>query len=100
MLMDAAKMSAMIRMKKKKLLENPEVVTNDPMPAMNAQDVEDMKQKGRIEDTVMPDPKINADDTMMDMSASDAGTAGLTEDEKKRMGRLRMYMDTMDLSAK
>lgn len=100
MIMNASKMSEMIRMKKKKLMEDKEVVTNDPSPSMNAQDVEDMKQKGRIEDTVMADPKINADDTMMDMSASDAGTAGLTEDEKKRMARLRMYMDDMDLSGK
>lgn len=98
MFMNASKMSEMIRMKKKKLLENPEVVTNEPNPSMNAQDVEDMKQKGRIEETVMADPKINADDTMMAMSEADAGTAGLTAEEKTRMGRLRMYMDSMDIA--
>lgn len=98
MFMNASKMSEMIRMKKKKLLENPEVVTNEPNPSMNAQDVEDMKQKGRIEETVMADPKINADDTMMAMSEEDAGTAGLTAEEKTRMARLRMYMDSMDIA--
>ena len=34
---------------------------------------------------------------MMNMSESDAETIGLSDDEKKRMGRLRMYMDTLDL---
>lgn len=100
MLMDAAKISAMIRAKKKKILEDKEVVTNDPSPSMNAQDVEDQKQKGRIENTVQSDPKIDADDTMMAMGDSDAGTAGLTEAEKKRMGRLRSYIDMLDLSDK
>lgn len=97
MLMDAAKMSAMIREKKKKLLESPEVVTNSPMPEMNAQDVEDMKQKGRIEDTLKTPPKINSDDAIMDMSESEANNVGVSEDEKKRMGRLRMMLDAMDI---
>ena len=97
--MDAKKLSALIRDKKKKIMMGePEVGSSEPH-MINAQDVEDLKQKGRIEETVQADPKINADDTMMNMSESDAGTAGLTEDEKKRMARLRMYADGLDLGA-
>jgi hypothetical protein len=97
LLMDAKKLSQLIREKKKKLLEaDPDVVSSEPA-TMNAQDVEDQKQLGRIETTLDTPPKINADDTMMDMSETDAATAGLTEDEKKRMGRLSSYFDTLDL---
>lgn len=97
MLMDPKKMSEMIRMKKKKLLTSePDVVDSSPH-MMNAQDVEDNKQLGRIEATLDVPPKINSDDTVMDMSEGDAETIGLTADEKKRMGRLRSYFDKMDL---
>jgi hypothetical protein len=100
MIMDAKKLSAAIRAKKKMLKESsPEMIGTSPVPDMNAQDIEDLKQKGRIEETVGADPKINADDTVMAMSEHDAGTVGLTTDEAKRMGRLRSYIDTLDLSA-
>ena len=97
MLMDPKKMCEMIRMKKKKMMENPEVVNNDPAPEMNAQDVYDMKQTGRIESTLGTPEKINADDTMADMSQSEAENVGVTEEDKKRMVRLRGYIDTLDL---
>lgn len=98
MLLNPKKLSMMIREKKKKLLSSePEVGSSDPGFGMNAQDVEDEKQLGRIEATLNVPEKINADDTMMDESQGDADTVGLTDDEKKRMGRLRAYFDSMDL---
>ncbi len=95
MLMDAAKISEIIRMKKKKMLEaDPELIDTSPTPDMNAQDVYDLEQTGRIQSTLETPPKINADDTMMDETYDGVG---LSPEEKKRMGRLRSYMDTMDL---
>lgn len=94
MLMDAAKLSAAIRMKKKKMLEaDPELIDTSPTPDMNAQDVYDMEQKGRIEETIMAPKKINADETMMNESYDGVG---LSPEEKARMGRLRSYMDSLD----
>jgi hypothetical protein len=95
MLMDAAKISEIIRMKKKKMLEaEPEMIGTSPVPDMNAQDVYDMEQKGRIEESIDAPHKINSDDAQMDMEYDGVG---LSPEEKKRMGRLRMYFDSMDL---
>lgn len=97
MLMDAKKMSELIRNKKKKIMESdPEVVDTDARPDMTPMDVHDMKMKARIEDTIDAPHKINAEDTAMDESDSDAMTAGLTAEEKTRMGRLRKYMDNLE----
>ena len=97
MLMDPKKMSEMIRMKKKKLIEaGPEVVDSEPA-GMNAQDVHDNKMLGRIEATLDVPMKSNSDEAMMDMSQSDADSVGLTDEEKKRMGRLRSYFDSQDM---
>jgi len=98
MLMDPKKLSQMIREKKKKLLESdPEVGSSEPA-TMNAQDVEDNKQLGRIEATLDVPEKINADDTTMDMSSEDADSVGLTAEEKTRMARLRAYMAKLDIA--
>ena len=98
MLMDAKMISQMIRMKKKKMLEaDPELIDTSPTPDMNAQDVYDMEQKGKIEGTLMTPPKINSDDAMMDMSEEESMNVGVSADEKKRMGRLRMYIDSLDV---
>lgn len=95
MLMDAAKISEIIRKKKKAMLEaDPEIIGTSPVPDMNAQDVYDMEQKGRIESTLDTPPKINADDTMM---AESYDGVGLSPEEKTRMGRLRSYMATLDI---
>ena len=95
MLPDAKKMSEMIRMKKKQRAEGGfDLVSNNPMPEMNAQDVHDTEQKGRIEETLDTPHKINADDTMMDETYDGVG---LSPEEKGRMDRLRKYMDGMDL---
>ena len=97
MLMDAAKISEAIRMKKKKMLEaSPEIADTSPVPDMNAQDVYDMEQKGRIEETIDAPHKINADDAMMDMKYDGVG---LSPEEKMRMGRLRSYLDGLDMDA-
>ena len=96
--MDAKMISQMIRMKKKKMLEaDPELIDTSPTPDMNAQDVYDMEQKGKIEGTLMTPHKINSDDAMMDMSEEESMNVGVSADEKKRMGRLRMYIDSLDV---
>lgn len=93
--MDAAQLSAAIRMKKKKMLEaDPELIGTSPVPDMNAQDVYDMEQKGRMESTLMTPPKINADDTMMNESYDGIG---VSPQEKARMPRLRAYLDSLDM---
>lgn len=95
MLMDAAKLSEVIRMKKKKMREaDPEIVDTSPVPDMNAQDVYDMEQKGRIESTIGAPKKINADDTMMDEKYDGIG---VSPEEKMRMPRLRAYLDSLDM---
>jgi hypothetical protein len=97
MLMDAAKLSEVIRNKKKKRDEGVDlqVGSTSPVPDMNAQDVYDKSQQGRIESTIDAPEKINADDTMNnDMYMG----VGLSEEEKKRMARLRNYMDGIDLA--
>lgn len=95
MLMNAAKLSEIIRMKKKKMLEaDPELMDTSPTPDLNAQDVYDLEQKGRIESTLMSPKKINADETMMDESYDGVG---ISPEQKMRMPRLRAYLDTLDL---
>lgn len=97
MLMNAAKISEVIRAKKKKMLEaEPEIADTSPTPDMNAQDVMEEQEKGRIESTLNSPHKINADDTVM---GQDMSQVGLSPEEKARMGRLREYFDSMDLSA-
>ena len=97
MLMNAAKISEIIRAKKKKLLEqDPEVGTSEPAE-MNAQVVEELKQKGRIEATLNSPAKINADDTNMDESPADANDVGVTPEQKTRMGRLRGFFAKLNI---
>lgn len=95
MLMDAKKISEVIRMKKKKMLEaDPEIIGTSPTPDMNAQDVYDLEQQGRIEETLMTPPKINADDTNME---NEYNGIGISPEEKKRMPRLRAFLDKLDV---
>lgn len=92
---DAKKMSEIIRMKKKQMKNaDPELIDTSPVPDMNAQDVYDTEQKGRIEETIDAPHKIDADETMMNESYDGAG---LSPDEKKRMARLKMYFDGMSI---
>lgn len=95
MLMDAAKLSAVIRMKRKKMMEaDPELIDTSPTPDMNAQDVYDLKQKGAIEETINAPHKINADDKFNEGYDG----VGISDEQKKRMPRLRAYLDTLDMS--
>jgi hypothetical protein len=99
MLMDPKKLSEIIRMKKKKMMmADPDVVSSEPHGFMNAQDVEDTKQLGRIETTLDVPDKSDSDETQMKESESDQATAGLTDEEKKRMGRLRKMFDMLDVA--
>lgn len=92
---DAKKLSEIIRMKKKEMKNaEPELIDTSPTPDMNAQDVYDTEIKGRIEGTLMSPKKIDADETMMN---NDYDGVGLSPDEKKRMGRLRSYLDSMNM---
>ena len=98
--MNASMISKAIREKKKKLMTSePEMIDTSPTPDLNAQDVYDLEQKGRIEGTLMTPKKINADLTNIDSEMAYDGV-GLSPEEKKRMGRLRMYMDGMELAGK
>ena len=99
MLMDPKKLSEIIRNKKKKMMmSEPDVASSEPHGFMNAQDVEDTKQLGRIEATLEVPPKSDSDESMAKMSSSDAETVGLTDDEKRRMGRLRSFMDMLEVA--
>lgn len=101
MIMDAKKLSMLIRNKKKKMMSaEPELVDVDYKPDMNPNDVQDLKMKSRIETTLDTPEKISAEDTDMAMSDEDEATMGLTSEEKTRMARLRAYIDTLDLDDK
>lgn len=93
--MDNKSLSEAIRMKKKKLMSSePEMVGTSPVPDMNAQDIYDVTQKGRIEETLDSPHKINAKDTNMEMSYQGVG---VSPEEKSRMGRLKAYFDKMGM---
>jgi hypothetical protein len=97
MLMDARKISEIIREKKKKaMMEDPELVHTDARPDMNPNEAYDMEQKGRIEETLDVPHKSNAEETEA-MEMSQGGNVGLSPEEKMRMERLRKYFDKMDL---
>ena len=87
-----------IRDKKKKMMTSePDFIDTSPTPDMNAQDIYDMEQHGRIEGTLMSEDKINADLTNIDAEEKYDGV-GLSPEDKMRMGRLRKYMDSLDMN--
>ena len=89
MLMDAAELSKVIRDKNKQMLEaKPELIDTSPTPDLNAQDVYELEQAGRIESTLNSPKKINADETMMNETYDGVG---VSPEQKKRMGRLKAY---------
>lgn len=98
MLMDAKKISELIRTKKKKMMNAvPDLVDTDSRPDQNPMDMYNTDTQGRIEATLKTPPKLDARDTEMDQSDEDALSVGLTTEEKGRMKRLRSYLDTLDL---
>lgn len=95
----ASEISKHIReMKKKMLTQEPEMVGTSPTPDLDAQEIYDLEQKGRIEGTLMSEPKINADLTDIDEDEKYSGV-GISPEQKMRMGRLRKYLDGMDMWA-
>ena len=96
--MNASMLSKAIRDKKKKIMTaSPDFIETSPTPDLNAQDIYDLEQKGRIEGTLMSDEKINADLTNIDEQMKYDGV-GISPEQKMRMGRLRKYMDGLDLN--
>ena len=96
--MDAKKLSAAIRAKKKAMLEaDPEMIGTKPGPDMNAQDIHDLTQKARIEKSLDVPDKINADDKNLDQPVELEQEIGLTPEQKTRMPRLKAYLDSMDM---
>lgn len=92
-----SQISKHIREKKKKLMTSePDLIDTSPTPDLNAQDVYDEEQHGRIEGTLMSPKKINADLTNIDAQETYDGV-GLSPEEKTRMERLRKYMDGLEL---
>jgi hypothetical protein len=92
---DAKKFSDAIRSQKKKMMTNePELIGTSPQPDMDAQDVYDMEQHGRVESTLDSPEKSDADKTMMNESYDGVG---LSPEDIKRMGRLRGYFDSLDM---
>ena len=92
-------LSRAIRDKKKKMLTSePEMVGTMPGPDMNAQDIYDVEQAGRIEGTLESPEKINADLTNIDEMEKYDGV-GVSPEDKKRLDRLRMYMDDLKMWA-
>ena len=93
----ASMISKHIRDKKKKMITSePDLIDTSPTPDMNAQDVYDLEQKGRIEGTLMSPEKVNADLTNIDEEEKYSGV-GVSPDEMKRLDRLRKYLDGMDM---
>lgn len=96
--LSSSMISKSIRDKKKKMMTSePDLIDTSPTPDLNAQDVYDLEQRGRIEGTLMSPKKINADLTNIDSEMEYDGV-GVSPMEKGRMARLRKYLDSMDLS--
>lgn len=98
MVLDAKKLSAAIREKKKKMMAaDPELVDTDAVLDVNPNDHMFMEMDARAENALGSPHKINAEDTAAAESEHDAMTMGETSDEMKRMGRLKRLLDAMDL---
>lgn len=92
-------LSQSIREKKKKMMTSePDLIGTSPTPDMNAQDIYDVEQAGRVEGTLDSPEKLDADLTNIDEMQKYDGI-GLTPEDMKRMDRLRGYMDSLQLWA-
>ena len=92
-------LSKSIRDKKKRIMTSePDFIDTSPTPDMNAQDIYDVEQAGRVEGTLESPEKINADLTNIDEMQTYSGV-GVSPEDKKRLGRLRMYLDALPLWA-
>jgi len=94
MLMDPKKLSEVIRMKKKKMMNaEPELVDSGLQADMNPNSIYDNEVNARIQSTIMSPAKINAEVKELD----EDDNVGVTPEEKARMPRLRSYLDTLDM---
>ena len=99
LVMNHSQLSKAIRDKKSKIMRAPpDFIDTSPTPDLNAQDIYDLEQHGRVEGTLSSPEKINADLTNIDAEEEYDGV-GVSPDEKKRLGRLRMYLDSLPLWA-
>jgi hypothetical protein len=95
---DPKKLSAMIRRRKKELCyEEPEVVTTDEPE--NANDVRQLETTARIEHTLDTPHKSSSEETYGE-SEDEAENMGPSAEEKARMGRLRRYLDGLEMHHK
>jgi len=93
MLADPKKISELIRMKKKKMMNaDPELVDTDAHPDINPNEMADIKMQAEIESSLDTPHKIDA----REKSLAVDDNMGLSDDEKKRMARLRTYIDGLD----
>ena len=98
MIIDAKKISAAIREKKKKMLSaEPELVDTDANVDLDPVEHMDLDRDAMISETLGTKDPIDARNTMLDQSEHDAETMGQTSDEKKRQERLKKMLDVMDL---
>src|ERR1035437_1833674 len=93
MLADARKISELIRSKKKKMMEaGVELVDTDSKPDMNPNEIADNRMDAEIQSSLDSPEKIDA----RDKSLAVDDNMGMSEEEKKRMARLRTYIAGMD----
>lgn len=98
MMLDAKRLSAAIREKKKKMMSaDPELVDTDAIVDVDPGQHMEMDMEARMENALNSPHRINADDTAAEESEHDAQTMGQTTDEMKRMERLKKMLDEMDL---
>lgn len=98
MVLDAKKLSASIRMKKKSMQEaDPSLVDTDALVDVNPNDHMLLDMEARMENALDSPHRIDARDTANAESEHDAETMGETTDEMKRMTRLKRMLDAMDL---
>jgi hypothetical protein len=64
---------------------------------MNAQDIYDVEQHGRVEGTLLSPKKINADLTNIDENEEYSGV-GVSPKDRKRLERVRRYFDMLHMS--
>jgi hypothetical protein len=95
MLLDAKRISEIIRQKKRSVaMKSPSLVDVDYKPDLNPMDMYNMEQRGRMEATLKTPPKIDAGKANLN---TDPNEIGLTPEEKTRMGRLRKYIGTLSI---
>ena len=93
MLMDAKKISEIIRNKKKKMLNaEPELVDTDAHPDMNPNELADVKMDAEIQSSLDSPHKIDSREKSLDVGDE----MGLSPEEKTRMARLRKYIGGLD----